>query len=203
MKKVSLLIKGFDGKMREGKFDIKQANKLDNPGRIEELKPLELLRNVAGVANGMTCIDFGSGTGTFSLPLAALVGDEGIVYALDNSAEMLERIKAKSPPPNIELRHSNVERTGLNDEIADICLLAFILHEVKKPGNLLTEAYRLLKPEGRIVIVEWEASLESPGPPRRIRISQEQIEELLEHVGLAMTNYIKWTDNHYVAIGKK
>ncbi|MFC2033081.1 class I SAM-dependent methyltransferase [Chloroflexota bacterium] len=189
--------------MGEGIFDTKQAKKLDNPGRINELKPLNLLRDLAGITNGYTCIDFGSGTGTFALPMAELVGDEGKVYSIDNSDTMLSYIRAKNPPPNLVLVNSDVERTGLNDELADICLLAFILHEVKKPGNLLSEAFRLLKPGGRIVIVEWKASLDSPGPPRRSRISQEQIEQLFRQVSLAMISYIEWTDNHYVAIGKK
>ena len=55
--------------MGEGIFDIKQAKKLDNPDRINELKPLNLLRDLAGITNGYTCIDFGSGTGTFALPM--------------------------------------------------------------------------------------------------------------------------------------
>ena len=189
--------------MNEGIFHTKQASKLDNLGRIRELRPYELLKNVAGIVEGMTCIDFGSGIGTFALPMADVVADEGKVYAIDNSVEMLAHIRAKNPPPNLILLNSDVEQTGLSDQIADICLLAFILHEVKKPGNLIAEAFRLLKPEGRIVIVEWKADLDSPGPPQRKRVSQEQIEQLFRKVNLAMMSYIEWTKNHYVAIGKK
>ncbi|MFC1916944.1 class I SAM-dependent methyltransferase [Chloroflexota bacterium] len=188
--------------MSEGIFDTKQAYKLDNPGRIKELKPLELLRDIAAITTGYTCIDFGSGTGTFALPMADLVGDEGKIYAIDNSVEMLAHIKAKNPPPNLILLNSDVQKTGLSDQMADICLLAFIIHEVKKPENLISEAFRLIKPEGRIVIVEWKAELDSPGPPRRKRFSQEQIERLFGQVGLAVS-YIEWSINHYIAISNK
>lgn len=189
-------------KMNEGIFDIKQAHKLDNPSRIKELRPYDLLENAAGVIKGMTTVDFGSGTGTFALPMADLVGDEGKVYAIDNSMEMLNHIKVKNPPKNLVLLNNDVERTELHDQIADICLLAFILHEVKQPGNLISEAFRLLKPWGRLVIVEWKADLDSPGPPKKIRLSQEKIRQLLRRSGMVLDSYTEWTTNHYVAIGR-
>ena len=189
--------------MTEGIFDVKNAHKLDNPGRVRDLRPQELLRDVAGIENGNTCIDFGSGTGMFALPMAELVGNKGKVYAVDNSAEMQARIQKKNPPPNLILLPDDVVRTGLNSQIADICLLAFILHEIKEHGNLIAEAFRLLKSNGRLVIVEWKADLDSPGPPRKIRISQEQIVQLLGQNGLTLASYIDWSPNHYVALGKK
>ncbi|MFC1909394.1 class I SAM-dependent methyltransferase [Chloroflexota bacterium] len=188
--------------MNEGIFGNRQTHKLDSSYRIEELKPLKLLKEVVGVTTGYACIDFGSGPGIFALPLAELVGNEGKVYAIDNSDAMLSYMRVNKPPPNLILINNDVNNTGLNDTIVDVCLLAFILHEVKKPENLIAEAFRLLKPEGRVVIVEWRAGLDSPGPPRRKRISQEQIEQLFGQVGLVMMSYIEWTKNHYVAIGK-
>jgi ubiquinone/menaquinone biosynthesis C-methylase UbiE len=188
--------------MNEGIFDTKKAYKLDNPERIRDLRPRELLRDVAKIGYGNTCVDFGSGTGIFALPMAELVGDKGEVYAIDNSLEMLAHIRAKNPPNNLKLLHSDVEHTGLDSRIADVCLLAFVLHEVKEPDNLIAEAFRLLKSDGRLVAVEWKAEFDSPGPPRRIRISQEQIKRLFSQVGLTAVRYIDWSQNHYVAIGK-
>lgn len=187
--------------MDEGIFDIKKAHKLDSQDRIRELRPREILTDVAGVIRGMMCIDFGSGTGIFALPMADLVGTEGKVYAIDNSVEMLAHIRARNPPPNLKLIHNDVTRTGLNSQIADICLLAFILHELKEPASLITEAFRLLKPNGRLIIVEWKAELDTPGPPRKIRISKEQIVQLFSQNGLTLTSYVNWSQNHYIAVG--
>jgi ubiquinone/menaquinone biosynthesis C-methylase UbiE len=189
--------------MNEGIFDIKQANKLENTRRIRDLRPRELLRDVARIGHGNTCVDFGSGTGIFSLPMAELVGNEGKVYAIDNSLEMLAHIRAKNPPNNLKLLHADAKRTGLDSSIADLCLLAFILHEIKEPDNLISEAFRLLKSDGSLVAVEWKAEFDSPGPPRKIRISQEQIKRLFSQVGLTVVRYIDWSQNHYVALGKK
>ncbi|MFC1873698.1 class I SAM-dependent methyltransferase [Chloroflexota bacterium] len=189
--------------MTEGIFDIKQAHKLDNPGRVRDLRPQELLKNMAEINKGNTCVDFGSGTGMFALPMAELVGSEGKVFAIDNSTEMLAYISAKNPPTNLTLLHSDVVRTGLDSQIADICLMASILHEIQEPGNLIAEAFRLLKSDGRLVIVEWKAELDSPGPPRKKRISKEQIMRFFSQTGLTLASFLDWSPNYYVALGKK
>lgn len=189
--------------MNEGIFDVRKAPKLDNPGRIIDLRPRELLHDIAGVVSGDTGIDFGSGTGFFALPMAELVGSRGKVYAVDNSEEMMEHLRAKNPPVNVIPVNRDVRRTGLDSRIANVCLLAFILHEVKEPDILVAEAFRLLKPGGRLVVVEWKAELESPGPPRSKRISKPQLENFFNRVGVNLGRYIDWSQNHYVALGNK
>ena len=94
--------------MNEGIFDIRQAGKLDSSARIKELKPLKLLKDIAGIVAGYTCVDFGSGTGTFALPMAELVGVKGKLYAIDNSDTKLSHIKSKTPHPHLILTNSDV-----------------------------------------------------------------------------------------------
>ena len=189
--------------MTESHFNIGRARKLDNEERIRELKPKQLLEDVGGVAEGMTCIDMGSGTGTFSFPLIQCVGNSGIVYAVDDSAKMLDYIRAKNPPINMRLVHANASCTGLDSGIADLCLLAFVLHEVKEPSILVAEACRLLKPKCKALVVEWKAHLDSPGPPRSRRLTKEHLEILFKQVGLSDFRCIEWSGNHYVAVGNK
>jgi ubiquinone/menaquinone biosynthesis C-methylase UbiE len=189
--------------MNNGCFNDKHAAKLDGKGRLKELRPYELLKEVAGISAGMVCIDFGSGTGTFALPIADLVGKAGKVYAVDRSAEMHGHIKAKNPPTNLILVKSDVIQTGLDSQIADICLLAFILHEVRQTATLMSEANRLLKPRGKAVVVEWRADSVLRGPPVSKRITRTQIEEIIKHAGLSLTEYHEWSANHYVAIGHR
>lgn len=188
--------------MNDGCFNIKQAAKLDGEDRLKELRLLELLRDVAGVSPGMVCIDFGSGTGVFALPMADLVGSDGKVYAVDRSAEMHGHIRAKNHPANVILVESDVTQTGLYSQLADVCLLAFILHEVKQPSILMAEATRLLKPGGKAVVVEWRADSVLRGPPLSKRITRTHIEEIFEQSGLTVAEYRDWSVNHYVATGK-
>lgn len=189
--------------MREGHFDPKIAPVLDSEERIKELRPYQLLKDRGGIKPGMTCIDLGCGTGTFSFPLLDCVGTAGVVYAVDDSDEMLERIRANNPPPNLILVHSDVSSTGLDDEVADFCLLSSILHELEQPANLLAEAFRLLKPGGRVLAIDWKADLDSPGPPQRLRLSRENVGQLFKQAGFQNFKYIDWSRNYYVAEGSK
>jgi ubiquinone/menaquinone biosynthesis C-methylase UbiE len=188
----------------EGVFDVNKAPELDSAGRIRALKPLKLLREGAGIREGETAVDFGSGTGTFALPLAGLVGEKGRVYAVDRSPEMMAHLRAKNPPANIVFIRSDVEKSGLEDGIADVVLMMHILHEVEKPGEFVTEAARILKPGGRLVVLEWRAEADKPpGPPRRKRISWERLEGFMRQAGLSPATYTEWTQQDYVAAAVK
>jgi ubiquinone/menaquinone biosynthesis C-methylase UbiE len=189
--------------MKGGHFDPKRAPYLDADERIKELRPYQLLKDKAGVKPGMTCIDLGSGTGAFSFPLLLCVGAEGLVYAVDDSDKMLAYIKAKNPPPNLILVHGDVSQTGLNNEIADLCILSSILHEVGHPENLLAEACRLLKPGGRVVAVDWKAELDSPGPPQRLRLARAKVEQLFRRADFDNFEYLDWSRNYYAVIADK
>ena len=190
-------------KQREGIFDTKHAPMLDADWRVKELQPEKLIKETVRVKDGDTCVDFGSGTGTFALPMAEAVGKEGRVYAVDNSERMHEHIKSKNPPPQLIPVRAEVLKTGLDSETTDICFLAFILHEVKEPDKLIAEAYRVLKPKGRMVVLEWRADADIPMPPKHRRISREKIEELFGQINLTLTDYIERTERHYAAIGEK
>lgn len=189
--------------IEKDKFDPRKARILESEGRLKELRPQQLITDLGGVTAGMTCIDFGSGTGLFSLLMAEYAGDKGVVYAVDDSAEMLEYIRAKNPPANLRLVERDAVQTGLDNQIGDLCLLAFLLHEVHSPDILIHEVFRLLKPGGKVLVVEWKAELDSPGPSRKERISREHLKNLFNLAGLGSFEYVDWSANYYVATGRK
>ena len=190
-------------KRRQGIFDDRHAPMLDADWRVSELQPERLVRDIIGVKHGDSCVDFGSGTGTFAFPMADAVGDKGRVYAVDNSDRMFEMIASKNPPPQLLTVRADVTRTDLDDDFADVCLLAFILHEVSAQEDLIAEACRLLKPGGRIVVLEWRADAEMPMPPKHKRITREKIEHLFAQSNIRLADFIERTDSHYVAVGEK
>jgi ubiquinone/menaquinone biosynthesis C-methylase UbiE len=190
-------------KRRQGIFDDKHAPMLDADWRVNELQPEQLVGDIIGVRPGDTCVDFGSGTGTFAFPMADAVGDKGRVYAVDNSERMLGMITGKNPPPQLITVQADVMRTGLDDNLADICLLAFILHEVSGQDKLIGEACRLAKPGGRIVVLEWRADADMPMPPKHKRITRDKVERLFGQAGIELSDYIERTAAHYVAVGVK
>jgi len=178
-----------------------RVQRLNDSGRLDELRPTALLEEL-GVTKGMVCIDLGSGTGVFALPMADLVGTEGLVYAVDSSADMIDYLRTRAPRSNLRLVLADAGCTGLDSEMADFCLLAFVLHEVKDPEAVLTEVNRILKRGGTAAVPEWRLDAHR-GPPPDLRISCEKAAQLLEHAGFAVTTQHDWSPNHYVIAGQK
>lgn len=188
---------------QEHHFSVKMSARLDNPGRITELRIPELLVEVGRVKTGMVCVDLGAGTGTFTLPLAGLAGQTGKVYAVDDSRELLDIIKGKHSPDNVDLIQADFTATGLDAAIADFCLAAFVMHETKAPEKLMAEAFRLLKPGGRLLVVEWRAEFDSPGPPQSIRLGPGRLAGMFRNTGFGEFNFLNWSQKHYYATALK
>jgi precorrin-6B methylase 2 len=91
-----------------------------------ELQVLEVLRKV-GIRQGQLVLDFGCGSGTYTIPAAKIVGEQGRVYALDKDGKTLDELmqKAKSAGlKNIERIDTSGElKFGLADESIDSILL--------------------------------------------------------------------------------
>ncbi|MFC1977870.1 class I SAM-dependent methyltransferase [Chloroflexota bacterium] len=180
-----------------------RIQRLESEERLKKLRPNELIKDLAGVTRGMTCVDLGCGTGTLSFPMVVSVGDQGIVYAVDNSAEMLEYIRAKNPPKNLKLVQCDASQTGLSSQIADSCLMALVLHDIEQPERVMAEAFRLLKPQGKAVVIELREDFDSPHHSRDKRIGREHVEQLFKQGGFSCFEYTNWSKSQYVATGIK
>ena len=120
----------------------------------------ELLRRV-GIERGQTVLDFGCGSGTYAIPTARIVGDKGIVYALDKDTKVLNKLiqSAKSAGlNNIEPMHTHGElRIDLDDNSIDAVLLFDVLHLYYFPRaddrrKLLDEVHRISKAEALTLV---------------------------------------------------
>ena len=103
----------------------------------------------SGVRRGQTVLDFGCGSGYFTIAAARMVGDTGRVYALDIHPLAIDAVKkkvAKEGLPNVRTILSDRD-TGLPDESVDVVLLYRTFYLVKDKQGLLDELYRVLKPD--------------------------------------------------------
>ena len=76
------------------KFDIKNKQSLDNEKRREILPPYKTLIGLE-LKEGDTVADIGCGIGYFTFPAAEIVGESGMIFAMDISAKMLEEVDQK------------------------------------------------------------------------------------------------------------
>jgi len=106
------------------------------------------------VQEGQTFLDYGCGTGDFTIPAAQKVRQQGKVYALDYFPRQLEIVterSAKAGLSNIETILST-SKTGLPDESVDVIWMCDVLHEIKERRAVLEELHRVLKKDGVLAI---------------------------------------------------
>lgn len=94
--------------------------------------------------------DLGCGTGAVA---AALAPHVATVIGVDASEEMLAAA-GRRVPPNVSLRHGQLEALPIDDAAVDAATLVLVLHHVPAPAAALAEAFRVLKPGGRALIVD-------------------------------------------------
>ena len=105
---------------------------------------------------GQTVLDFGCGTGDFTIPAAEIVKDSGKVYALDYFKRQLGIVKrriAKRGLNNVETIRPH-EVAKLPDESVDIIWMCDVLHEISEKRKVLREMHRVLKNEGILAIYD-------------------------------------------------
>ena len=109
----------------------------------------EVLMKV-GIREGQTVLDYGCGSGTFTIPSARIVGKQGRVYAFEAHPDLLERIKERASNEgltNIETLLSDrlKPNTNLQHEIVDVILVYDVMHEIGNRLELLQELHRVLR----------------------------------------------------------
>jgi SAM-dependent methyltransferase len=173
------------GARQPERFDVGRASMLDDRSRLQMLPPERIFALLAA-AHGARVVDFGTGTGLFALELASRRPDLEIL-ALDEQPQMLERLRANPAlvqAPNVSPRHTG-ELPALAGT-ADAVLAINVLHELGDEATAQLAA--LLKPRGRLVVVDWNAAIERPvGPPRDHVYTADEARERLERVGLRVT----------------
>lgn len=99
---------------------------------------------------GMTIMDFGCGPGSFSLAAAQLVGNDGLVYAVDihpRAIRAVQKAAEKKRLKNIRTVCGSPEAVVPTGRL-DVVILYDVIHAIPKPGLVLMELNRFLKPKG-------------------------------------------------------
>lgn len=174
---------------------------LENPARKAELSPEKLL-NIIPMKATDTILDFGAGTGYFTISAAKTVS--GKVYALDVDAEMLEIIKAKALQENIGNIIpvlSDGQNLALPEGSIDLVIASLVLHEIHPLHHALIRIKNVLKENGHLICVE----LEPKGQPsqKAPRISSSGMEKELHGAGFRIVDKIFVSESLYILIAQK
>ena len=154
---------------------------------------VEFLKKV-GLKSGQTVLDFGCRVGHYTIPAAKIVGDKGIVYAVDKEQQALNELEQKATRLNLKniriINTSGQVQIDLENNSIDVVLFYDVLHyhEKKEREKLYAEAHRVLKQDGMLSVYPKHSLEDNP---------------IMEFQNLSLNEIKKEIQNSNFVFGKK
>lgn len=169
-----------------------------------------ILRRV-GVGPGMVVADLGcGGSGYFVLQAAKLVGSKGTVFGIDVLRSALSNLVSRAKLAgltNIVPVWSNLEifrgARLVRDGVADLSLLINVLFQSKRHADILREAYRMLKPNGLLLIIDWKVAGMKMGPTQDSLVRESEVRREAEDAGFLFSEEVQPGAYHFGMVFKK
>jgi cyclopropane fatty-acyl-phospholipid synthase-like methyltransferase len=156
---------------------------LEDPARDAYQKPHEVIEALA-LKQGEVIADIGAGSGYFALRVAHHVGQDGHVYAVDISPDMIRYLNQRVRDARL-LNVSTVlalPNDPLLPQPVDRFLIVDVWHHIEDHAGYLALMKKLLKPGGQIVMIDFQKRDLPVGPPAAMKIAREELlEEMEEH----------------------
>lgn len=156
-----------------------------------------------GLYEGMKVGDFGAGSGHYARAAAPIVGHSGKVYAVDVQEDVLKHLKLNSQIHHhgiIETVWGNIEKPGgthLRDASLDAVILANTFFQIENRFGLLAELKRVLKPGGKLLVVDWAGSYGGMGPAPEKVIPEHEAEAFFINGGFHKVKSLRAGPHHY------
>jgi ubiquinone/menaquinone biosynthesis C-methylase UbiE len=176
----------------------------DNTERREWQNPEAILVNI-GLKKALIFIDVGCGGGFFSMPAARITGKSGKVYGIDSNHDYIDELRAQATKENLSNIHLTVgkaEETVVCEGCADIIFFGVVMHDFEDASKVLINANKMLKPNGRLINLDWKKERADIGPQFQKRFSENYAADLIETAGFTI-EYKKPSGRHHYLISAK
>lgn len=148
---------------------------LDGEERRRSIPPESIVERM-GLSENDSVLDLGAGVGYFASPISKISKD---VIAVDSEPKMLSILSQRtrsSRVENMDLVCGDIDALPLADGSVDHVLAAFVYHEVADQSKLMEESARVLRPSGRLTVVDFQKRISREGPPIWVRKSPRHVE---------------------------
>ena len=157
------------------------------------------------IAKGATVADIGAGVGFFTWRLAEVVGPSGKVYANDIQPEMIQLLKKNMKErslTNVEPILGKIDDPKLPKGAIDLALLVDVYHEFSEPQKMLDRIRESLKPDGRLVLLEYRK--EDPKVPIKLahKMTVEEVKAEVEPEGYKLDKVLEILPRQHILIFK-
>ena len=170
-----------------------------------ELINPKILMDMLPVETGSVVLDLACGKGIYSIFLSEIVSDQGLIYAVDLWKEGLalleEQIKTRDIINIKTLLNDATEQIDIDNYSVDVCLMATVLHdfeEINKACIVLKQIKTILKPGGYLAVIEFKKIEGPPGPPVKIRLSEDEVEKMVTDYGFKKEKTADIGDYNYL-----
>jgi ubiquinone/menaquinone biosynthesis C-methylase UbiE len=137
----------------------------------------------------MTVADLGAGTGYFSRHLSAAVGPEGTVLAVEPEPKFLAYIRERAErekTANVVPILASLDDPRLPRRSVDVVLVVDTFHHIDARLAYFRALQRVLRPGGRVAIVDWQLRPLPVGPPPEHKLAREQVVDEMRAAGYAL-----------------
>lgn len=147
--------------------------------------------------------DFGAGAGYFSRVLSRAVGKNGKVYACEIQRGLVEKIgnlKREEMLSNLEPLWTDLEApngTKLPDATLDAGVIVNTLFQIENKEAALKEIARVLRPGGKLFVIDWTDSFGGMGPTNDTVLTKEAAQTLLGEIGFEKEREFDAGEHHY------
>lgn len=172
------------------------------------LSPAEIVRALELKA-GEKVADFGAGAGHIAREAARAVGGGGEVCLIDIQNELLTKVKHIASPQELKAMRfiagdlESADGSHLADASMDAVIAVNIFFQIEHKDECLREAARVLKPGGRLLLLDWQESFGGIGPQPEYVFTKEAALSLAQAIGLSFGHDIPAGDYHWGVLLRK
>jgi SAM-dependent methyltransferase len=166
-------------------FDPAHAKKLEDPERLEVLPQVAVV-GLLKLGGAEIVVDYGAGTGIYTVAVAAAVPD-GHVVAVEALSRLAELLREKITPElagRLAVVETEDNIVPLDDGEADRVVMVDVLHHLYDQPEALEEVVRVLKPGGLFVVIDWGDTERSVGPSPGHVLGLPAVRDIVTSMGL-------------------
>lgn len=190
------------------KAELAHTLVFNNPHR-ETWEKTSKLMELLKIKPGMHIADIGSGAGYYTIKLSGLVGDSGIVYAIEMEEDRISYVKKTADHlglKNIVSVLNDGQTLALGDRKVDVALMVSLYHNIyamstaRERNTLIQDIRHTLKPDGRLVIVD--NSVVAPGtvPYHGPYVAKELVVAQLVNFGFKLVDMQQYIPQRYILV---
>lgn len=180
-------------------------------GGAQLLDARAILTNQLDLQSGMNFADLGIGSSAhFLFPGAEIIGPEGKAYGIDILKGVLSAAESRAREAglsNVQTVWTDLEVYGatkvIADETIDRMTMVNLLYQTKQDEHVFNEVNRMLKPDGKIVVIDWLPAGGAFGPPEAERTSLDKVRQMAKVVKWREVATFPASDYHFGVVFQK